>query len=216
MQQINLNFQIPNWFKWLGWIVAIVLLLLMKNCKPETQIATVTIPEVKGKFENKKPTHVEITPKNIHSKEYVYKKGGKVYIENPLNKELAYENEILMDQFKIADSINKVLLYKKCNEINKFSSKFDDENLELTIEGIVRGEVQEITPSYTIKPKKIEVPLKVKKEVFSLKAGAEIGSSNLQNFTYKGNVFINDFSVSIDNNKNYYIGYSVPIFSFKK
>lgn len=36
MQQINLNFSIPNWFKWLGWIISIVFsIVLLQTCNPE-------------------------------------------------------------------------------------------------------------------------------------------------------------------------------------
>lgn len=210
MKQINPYIVIPNWFKWTGWIVAIVIILFFKACNPEPKFVTVETPETKGQFVGKKPS-AEI----IH--DTVYLKGKTIVKVNPLNAELKYENSILMDQFLIVDSINKVLLYEKSIAINKFSTKFDDEFLELNIEGIVRGEVQEITPSYIIKSKKLEVPVKTKQPYFSLRAGAEIGNNqNFDGFVYKGNIFINNFSVSLDNQKNYFVGYSIPILTLKK
>jgi hypothetical protein len=210
MKQINLNFEIPNWFKWIGWIVAVLIVLLFKACNPEPKFVNVKTPEIKKQFDAKKPD-----AKPIH--DTVYLKENTVVKVNPLNAELKYENSILMEQFLIVDSINKVLLYKKAIAINKFSTKFDDEFLELNIQGIVRGEVQEITPNYKIKSRKLEVPIKIKQPYFSLRAGAEIGNNqNFDGFVYKGNIFINNFSVSIDNQKNYFVGYSIPILTLKK
>jgi hypothetical protein len=210
MKQINLNFEIPNWIKWSGWVVAVVIILFFKACDPEPKFVTVKTPEIKGQFIGQKPD-AEI----IH--DTVYLKGNTVVKVNPLNAELKYENSILIEQFLIVDSINKVLLYEKAIAINKFSTKFDDEFLELNIEGIVRGEVQEITPNYKIKSRKLQVPIKIKQPYFSLRAGAEIGNNqNFDGFIYKGNIFINNFSVSIDNQKNYFVGYSIPILTLKK
>jgi hypothetical protein len=210
MKQINLNFKTPNWFKWIGWIVAILIILFFKACNPEPKFVTVETPEIKGQFIGQKP-NAEI----VH--DTVYLKGNTVVKVNPLNAELKYENSILMEQFLIVDSINKANLYQKAIAISRFSTKFDDENLELNIEGIVRGEVQEITPSYVIKARKLEVPIKIKQPYFILRAGAEIGNNqNFDGFVYKGNIFINNFSVSIDNQKNYFVGYSIPILTLKK
>ena len=201
---------IPNWFKWIGWIVAVVIILFFKACNPEHKFVTVKTPKIKGQFIGQKP-NAEI----IH--DTVYLKGNTVVKVNPLNAKLKYENSILIEQFLIVDSINKVLLYQKAIAISKFSTKFDDEFLELNIKGIVRGEVQEIIPNYKIKSRKLEVPIKIKQPYFSLRAGAEIGNNkNLDGFVYKGNIFINNFSVSIDNQKNYFIGYSIPILTLKK
>jgi hypothetical protein len=200
---------IPNWFKWTGWVV-LFLVVMFKTCSPGPKFVTVKTPEIKGQFIGQKP-NADI----IH--DTVYLKGKTVVKVNPLNAELKYENSILMKQFLIVDSINKVLLYQKAIAISKFSTKFDDEFLELNIEGIVRGEVQEITPNYKIKARKTEVPIKIKQPYFSLRAGAEIGNNqNFDGFIYKGNIFINNFSVSIDNQKNYFVGYSIPILTLKK
>jgi hypothetical protein len=209
MKQMNPYIVIPNWIKWTGWVV-LFLVVIFKTCSPEPKFVTVKTPEIKGQFIGQKPD-AEI----IHNT--VYLKGKTVVKVNPLNAELKHENSILMKQFLIVDSINKVLLYKKAIAISTFSTSFNDEFLELNIEGIVRGEVQEITPSYVIKARKTEVPIKIKQPYFSLRAGAEIGNNqNFDGFFYKGNVFINNFSVSMDNQKNYFVGYSIPILTLKK
>jgi hypothetical protein len=52
------------------------------------------------------------------------------------------------------------LLFGKAVKLNKFSTKFEDDNLLLNIDGVVQGEVQEVTPSYTIKKKEVQVKQK--------------------------------------------------------
>jgi hypothetical protein len=49
------------------------------------------------------------------------------------------------------------LLFGKAVKLNKFSTKFEDDNLLLNIDGVVQGEVQEVTPSYTIKKKEVQL-----------------------------------------------------------
>jgi hypothetical protein len=52
--------------------------------------------------------------------------------------------------------IIKQLLFGTAIKLNKFSTKFEDDNLLLNIDGVVQGEVQ-VTPSYTIKKKRVAV-----------------------------------------------------------
>jgi hypothetical protein len=37
MKQINLNFQIPNWFKWIGWILFAI--AIFQTCQSDPQLA---------------------------------------------------------------------------------------------------------------------------------------------------------------------------------
>jgi hypothetical protein len=59
----------------------------------------------------------------------------------------------------------KQLLFGTAIKLNKFSTKFEDDNLLLNIDGVVQGEVQEVTPSYTIKKKRSSRCCKTKKKV---------------------------------------------------
>lgn len=205
---------------WSGWILLFIVLFFMKTCQPEPSFSKIEIPEKKGKFEGKKPDHVEITPKIIHTKENVYIKGEKVYIANPLNEVLLSENERLKLDFEKANDSIKKLLYDNAISINKFSTTFEDENLLLNIDGIVRGEVQEVTPNYTIKKQTISVP--VKQTIFRLLGGVEAGNTmQLNQLSFKANVGFQNKSgdvlnIGYDTQNVIWIGFSKSLFEIKR
>lgn len=214
----TINFK--NALSWSGWILLFIVLFFMKTCAPEPSVVKIEIPEKKGKFDGKKPNHVQIIPKNVHDKEYVYLKGKNVYIENPLNEILLSENKQLQYDFEKADDSIKKLIYYNAIAINKFSTTFEDENLLLNIDGIVRGEVQEVTPSYTIKKQTISVPQK--QTVFRLLGGVEVGNTiQLDQLTFKANVGLQNKSgdvlnVGYDNQKVIWLGFQKSIFEVKR
>lgn len=207
--------------KYLGWILLFVV-LWFRGCSgtaPKPQLAKIIVPEVKGKFEAKKPVNLPIGQKVSRQK---VSKGETVYIDNPIDPLLLAENEKLKQEFtKASDSIKK-LQFAKSIQLNRFSTTFDDDNLLLNIDGIVQGEVKEITPSYTIKPKKVEVEVKLKETVFRLLGGLELGNSvKLDRFAAKANLMLqnkkgNIISGSFDTNQNIWIGYSFSIFDIKR
>jgi len=216
-QQINLHSPLLKEFvKYLGWILLFIV-LWFRGCSgttPSPQIAKVIVPEVKGKFEAKKPINVPIGQK--------VSKGETVYKENPINPKLLAENEKLKQDFaKASDSIKK-LQFAKAIQLNEFSSTFEDDNLLLNINGIVQGEVKEITPNYTIKEKKVEVQVKPKETVFRLLGGMELGNNTkLDGFAAKANMMLqnkkgNIISGSFDTNQNIWIGYNFSIFDIKR
>lgn len=222
MSQINLRS--PVIISILKYVTVAVLSILIfnwfQNCsgpeKPNTQ--TVIVPEIKGDFEPQKPESkpLEIKKQPINQ----VKKDGTVYVTNPLNEKLLQENEKLKSDFnKMSDSL-KSKAYDKSIELNTFSSKFEDANLLLTINGIVRGEVHELTPSYTIKERKIDFP--VKQTVFRLLAGAEVGSNIITpKLNFKGNLMFQNrkgdiISGSYDTNNTVWIGYNKSIFNIKR
>lgn len=157
-----------------------------KGCSSESKkknTQTITIPAVSGKFEPKKPDAkpLEIIQEPINE----VKKDGTVYVTNPLNEKLAKENEKLKSDFAALknDSL-KQKVYEKSIELNSFSTKFEDDNLLLNINGTVRGEVQEVTPSYTIKERKTEVI--VPETVLRVFIGAGVGiNTDLDRGVYK-------------------------------
>lgn len=210
-----------DWLKVVYLFLALVFAILwLRGCgAPQTvQAVDVDVPEVKGTFEPKKPVHLKVNlPKNDKPK--------IVKVENPINEKLVAENEALKLAFaKETDSLKKQLAYEKAIELNNFSTDFDDENLELHINGVVQGEVKEITPSYRIKPKTIEVPVKAKETVFRVLAGAEVGvqtSLQMNKLPIKANLMLqnkkgNIWSASIDNNQTAWIGFNASIFNWKK
>lgn len=214
MQQINLNsIKIPEWIKYFGWVLAIALLLWVKSCNPEpkTKTITITIPEKKGSFASIKPTNVKVIKHKLE-------KGDPVITENPLNKKLLEENKNLKDKFKsVSDSI-KLSMFEEANQINQFSSKFEDDNISLNINGIARGEVKEITPSYTIKQQKTDVLIENKLPGLRVLGGVEVGNTKtLDDLSFKGSVLFqnrkgNIISAGYDTDKKIWVGYYRSIF----
>ncbi len=206
-------------FKYLGWIL-LFFALWFKGCshnEKSTVTAKVVIPEVKGKFEAKKPINVPILSPSRRQEN-----DKKIYIENPIDPKLIAENEKMKSDFaKETDSLKKIIAYNKAVQLNKFSTKFEDDNLLLNIDGIVQGEVKEITPNYTIKEKKVEVQVKPKETVFRLLGGVELGNNTkLDGFAAKANLMLqnrkgNIISGSFDTNQTIWIGYNFSIFDIK-
>jgi hypothetical protein len=211
-----------DWVKVFSIVTAIVFAFLwLRGCtssNPEPQIANVevTVPELQGVFEPKKPVH-ELIKLSKTDKSKIAK------VENPINQQLVTENERLKLAFtKETDSLKKQLAYEKAVALNNFSTKFEDENLELNIEGVVQGEVKEITPSYKIKERKVETAVKEKQVAFRMLGGVEVGNTLvLDNFAVKANLMFqnkkgNIFSASMDTNKAIWVGYNASIFSIKR
>jgi hypothetical protein len=217
MKQINLNSPIlKEFFKYLGWVLLFAS-LWFRGCSGNTplpQIVKVTVPEIKGKFEAQQPVNVPIGQK--------VSKGETVYKDNPIDPKLLAENEKLKNDFAKANDSIKKLQFAKAVQLNKFSTKFEDDNLLLNIDGIVQGEVKEITPNYTIKEKKIEVQVKPKETVFRLLGGMELGNNTkLDGFAAKANLMLqnkkgNILSGSFDTNQTIWIGYNFSIFDIKR
>lgn len=181
MKSILINQFFKESLKYLGWILLFGV-LWFRGCSgspQQPQIVKAIIPEVIGKFESKKPVHETIS-KVPNSPQL--KKGKTIYKENPIDEKLIAENEKLKTIFaKETDSLKKVIAYNKAIQLNKFSTKFEDENIVLNIDGVVQGEVKEITPNYTIKKKTVEVAIKQKETVIRLLAGGGIGFNNSMN-----------------------------------
>lgn len=223
MTQINLNSPIILFtikvIKYL--LVAIVFHFAMEwfeGCSSEKTKSTqkVIIPEVFGKFEPKKPESKPLEIKQIPVT--VIKKEGLVHKENSLNEKLLEENRSLKDKFKsVRDSI-KLAMFEESNQINQFSSKFEDDNITLNINGIARGEVKEITPSYTIKRQKADVVVENKLPGLRVLGGVEVGNTKtLDNLSFKGSVLFqnrkgNIISAGYDTDNKIWLGYYKSIF----
>ena len=215
MQQINLNnTKIPEWIKYFGWVLTVVIFLWTKSCDSETvktKTITVTTPEKKGSFAPVKPDTIHIFKNRLV-------KGDPVIEENPLNDKLLKENESLKAKFKsVSDSI-KLVMFEEANQITQFSSKFEDNNITLNINGIARGEVKEITPSYTIKQQKTDVLVENKLPGLRVLGGVEVGNTKtLDDLSFKGSVLFqnrkgNIISAGYDTDKKIWAGYYISIF----
>jgi len=165
MTQINLNSPIILFavkaIKYL--FVAIIFHFALQwfgGCSSENKKTTqkVIVPAVSGKFEAKKPESSPLEIKQNPVSEI--KKDGLVYVENPLNEKLIKENDSLKINYAIISDSLKTKAYDKAIELNKFSSIFEDKYMKLTINGIVRGEVQEVTPEYILKQREVEAAVK--------------------------------------------------------
>jgi hypothetical protein len=219
--QINLS-KIPmkEIFKYSGWFLLFVV-LWFKGCSANEKSSVITeivVPKIEAKFESKKPVHEPVL-KLSNSTTLKEKATSK---ENLQVEKLIAENEKLKEDFaKASDSI-KQLKFNKAIQLNSFSANFEDENLTLNINGIVQGEVKELTPNYTIKERKAETQVKSKETAFRLLGGLEVGNTvTLDNFGMKANLMFqnrkgNIISGSFDTNQTIWVGYNWSIFDVKK
>ena len=214
--QINLlDSRIKTFIKsYLGWILFFLMVWLNAGAGKEIKTVKVIVPTVTGKLESKKP---ELKPLEI-KQEPIVKKDGLVYKENPFNIILAEENtKLKADYSRMSDSL-KSKAYDKAIELNTFSYKSEDKYLKLTIDGIVRGEVSEITPSYTIKERESEVFVKEKLPGLKVLGGVEVGNTKtLDNLSFKGSVLFqnrkgNIISAGYDTDNKIWLGYYRSIF----
>ena len=214
--QINLlDSRIKTFIKsYLGWILFFLMVWFNAGDGKEIKTVKVIVPTVTGKLESKKP---ELKPLEIKQKQIV-KKDGLVYKENPFNIILAEENaKLKADYSKMSDSL-KSKAYDKAIELSTFSYKSEDKYLKLTIDGIVRGEVSEITPSYTIKEQESEVFVKEKLPGLKVLGGIEVGNTKtLDDLSFKGSVLFqnrkgNIISAGYDTDNKIWLGYYRSIF----
>ena len=214
--QINLlDSRIKTFIKsYLGWILFFLMVWLNAGAGKEIKTVKVIVPTVTGKLESKKP---ELKPLEI-KQEQIVKKDRLVYKENLFNIILAEENtKLKSDYSKMSDSL-KSKAYDKAIELNTFSYKSEDKYLKLTIDGIVRGEVSEITPSYTIKEQESEVFVKEKLPGLKVLGGVEVGNTKtLDDLSFKGSVLFqnrkgNIISAGYDTDNKIWLGYYRTIF----
>jgi hypothetical protein len=146
--------------------------LILRNCSSEN--TTIQTPEIVGKF-----TDTIIKHKSIKIPFEVPKWYKDTQSENKLKNDLLeyekriklYEEEVsyIISDFQNSDSLHKLELFKKCNELKNFEKTFEDANIIINTQGVIRGEVKEITNIYKIKSQSIQVPINEK--IFSLNAG---------------------------------------------
>ena len=214
--QINLlDSRIKTFIKsYLGWILFFLMVWLNAGAGKEIKTVKVIVPTVTGKLESKKP---ELKPIEI-KQEPIVNRDRLIYKENPFNIILAEENtKLKSDYSKMSDSL-KSKAYDKAIELNTFSYKSEDKYLKLTIDGIVRGEVSEITPSYTIKEQESEVFVKEKLPGLKVLGGVEVGNTKtLDDLSFKGSVLFqnrkgNIISAGYDTDNKIWLGYYRSIF----
>lgn len=212
--QINIFSKNLNKFiLYLGWVLLFIVLWL-KGCSATAPVTTIKIPAITRTL----PADTIVKHKTIEIPKWRTneKKLSKDILEMYTRIE-AYQEEIdnLQSEYAHSDSIQKAKLYALATELKKFDSSFEDDKIKLLISGYVSGsEVKEITPTYTIKEHKIEVPkrkasvltglflandIQLQKTLF----GAELGFIN-----NKGNLF----KIAYDTDQRFYFGYSIKLF----
>jgi len=203
--------------KYLGWVL-LCLFLWLKGCSRSStndvvQIQKVIVPKVEGKFESKVPVHEPVLIAKEKSEKLI--NDTSLIVSNGL-----IENEEKLAFYEKANDSLKKELYKKSTVLNKFSTKFEDDNILLNINGVIQGEVQEITPNYIIKEKKIDV--KPKETMLRLLVGVEVGNNDkFDDFKVKANLMLqnrkgNIMSASFDTNNTIWIGYNFSIFNINR
>jgi hypothetical protein len=226
--QINLlGTQAKKAYKYLfsfgGWIL-LFLVLWFKGCGgSDSGTTSVTIPAITKVFS----VDTIIKHETIKiPKWYKDTKAEKKYLKDISEAEeriIAYQEEIdnMQSEFQWGDSIKQAELYRLATELKNFESNFEDENLKLTINGIIGGnKVKEITPTYTIKEKKIDVPQKQVK--FRMLIGGGLGNSlTFDKPLFNGNVGFQNSKGNIlrfgyDSEQRITIGYDFSLFKISK
>lgn len=221
--QINLHDnRIKNGILYLGWILFFAC-LFFRNCTGTNGTTSVTIPAITKTL----PADIIVKHETIEIPKW-YKDRTN---EKKLSKDISemydrlknYQEEIdnMQSEFMWSDSIKQAELYRLATELKNFESNFEDENLKLTINGIIAGnEVKEITPTYTIKERKIDVPQKQVK--FRMLVGGGLGNSltfdkplfnaNVGFQNAKGNVL----RFSYDTEQRIMVGYDFSLFKISR
>ena len=225
--QINLhNSKIKNGILYLGWILLFACLFLRSCSGSSVPVTTsVKIPEITKQLPTVKGKEIVHIPIEV-PRWYKDTKAEKKYLKDISEAEeriIAYQEEIdnMQSEFMWGDFIKQAELYRLATELKKFESNFEDENLKLTINGIIGGnEIKEITPTYTIKEKKIDVPQKQVK--FRLLGGVGIANTltfdkplfnaNIGFQNAKGNVL----RIGYDSEKRVLFEYDFSIFKVSK
>lgn len=209
-------------------VVVLAVLLWLKGCKGETNVSAnnnqvVSVPTVT----NTLPTTSDIKYKTITiPKWYRDRKTEQKYLKDISEAEekiIAFQEEIdnMQTEFMWSDSIKQAELYRMATELKRFETELEDEYLKLKISGIIGGnEIKEITPTYTIKKREIEVPKKETK--FRMLAGVGLGNTltfdkpifnaNVGFQNKKGNII----NFGYDTESRILVGYNFSIFKIDK
>ena len=221
--QINL-FQLKKAFPYLGWIL-LFLLLFFRGCGAAVPGTSVTIPAITKTLPTATAPEIKHIPIEV-PKWYRDRKTENKYLKDISEAEqriIAYQEEIdnMQSEFQWGDSIKQAELYRLATELKNFESNFEDENLKLTINGIIGGnEVKEITPTYTIKERKVDVPQKQVK--FRMLVGGGLGNSlTFDKPLFNGNVRFqntkgNILRFSFDTEQRIMIGYDFSLFKISR
>jgi hypothetical protein len=222
--QINLYSKaVKNGILYLGWFL-FFLCLWYKGCSSsQPQTASVTVPAISNTLPaDRIVKHERIEVTKWYKDRTNEKKLSKDILEM-YDRLQAYQEEIdnMHSEYQNSDFTKQAELYRLATELKKFESNFEDEYLKLTINGIIAGnQVKEITPTYTIKERKIEVPIQQVK--FRFLGGVGLGNTmafekpffnaNVGFQNAKGNIL----RIGYDSEKRIFVGYDFSIFKITR
>ena len=147
-------------------LLAIAILLLLKECNSNGKDITFKTKEVRGGFEMAKPKQtliIDINPIKSTDRSRNVAKNDNIDQSNKndsINTKLLAENEALIKAFATYTDSVKQAEYLEAISLKDFSQTFNDTSLTVNVFGKVRGEVIGIGMNYTIKPQTINITLK--------------------------------------------------------
>ena len=165
----------------IGIIILIISFFIGRWTSPiETKIIKVTIPEVSGK------SPIVINPKPIISiKDSLVYKDTIIYTENPLDKEL------INRYVKLESEKDKLIAYLNSIQIRKYKIPFENDTIKIIGNVEVQGELKSLNYDWTIKERKLDIPVNLKKPTMNLLFGGSVSNSiELDKFNFNANVGI--------------------------
>lgn len=146
----------------------------------EDKIVKVTIPELSGK------SPIIINPKPlIQFKDSLVYKDSLIVTENPFNKELA-------DKYiNLESETERLKEYIKSIEVKKYKIPFENDTIIIIGDVEVQGELKSLKYNWTIKERKLDIPVNLKKPTMNLLFGGSVSNSiELDKFNFNANVGI--------------------------
>ncbi len=225
MNQINSHSKsLKNGILYLGWMLFLTC-LFFRSCTGTSTPGTtsVTIPAITNTLPADTIVKHEVVEVPKWYKDRTNEKKLSKDIEEMYDRIKDYQREIdnMQSEFAFSDSIKQAELYRLATQLKQFESNFEDDHLKLTINGIIAGnEVKEITPTYTIKERKIDVQQKqVKFRLLggiglanTLKFDKALFNANLGFQNAKGNIL----RIGYDSESRILVGYDFSIFKISK
>jgi len=146
----------------------------------ETKVIKVTIPEISGK------SPIIINPKPlIQIKDSLIYKDSLIVTENPFNKELA-------DKYiNLESETERLKEYIKSIEVRKYKVPFENDTIKIVGNVEVQGELKSLKYNWTIKERKLDIPVNLKKPTMNLLFGSSISNTvQLDKFNINANLGI--------------------------
>jgi hypothetical protein len=166
-------------------IIGIVILLLSFfvgrwTSPKEIKNIKVTVPASSG------TSPIIIKPKPlIQIKDSLIYKDTLIVTENPFNKELADKYISLESETaRLKEYINSI-------QIRKYQIPFENDTIKIVGDVEVQGTLNSLKYNWTIKERKLDVPVKINKSTFKVLVGGGISNTKeLDKFNFTGNAGI--------------------------